>query len=250
MKANYIIFIFLVFILSCKKDASNTNTNSGVQTQQGPYPNAVYGILRYSKQYSTAVSSPILSNLGYRSMVFFTNSVITNNELPTGTIEATQVKLNGTIFKKESGTPFYYWDTSFAVSVTSALPHTWQIIGKGTLPSFIITNYGNHPTYTGWGLLQDSIDMTQNIVVPIQGVTGADEVEVYFSNYGDTSSIKVVPSSASSVTFTSNDFLGLAPTNYGYVVVNCYKNGFGFFNNRTYKLQIGCCTYKSALKIK
>mgnify|MGYP003394934802 CR=1 FL=1 len=92
--------------------------------------------------------------------------------------------------------------------------------------------------------------MNQNVIVQLQGVSGADEIEVYFSTYGDTSAIKVVPATSNSVTFTSADFSNLTATSSGFVGVNCYKNNLALFNNKTYKFQIGCCTYKTGIKIK
>ncbi|MHB8260211.1 MAG: hypothetical protein ACYDCN_12295 [Bacteroidia bacterium] len=88
------------------------------------------------------------------------------------------VSVGGKGLKYLSGSKSYQ-DTTNLLSI---IPTNWQVVGAGPIPSCTYTNNDSLPIYTGYTSLPDTIFKSQNLNLQINGISGADAIEVSFYN--------------------------------------------------------------------
>jgi len=128
-----------------------------------------------------------------------------------GFIHVDSVLLNGIVLQTDSSN-FY---TTYNVT---GLPNShWHVKGNNGIPSFDYTNTKSMPSsFGGYHSLPDSVKRTQNITIPISGISNATGSYIFIQdNYGH-SVYKDIPLSATSVTFTSAELLVLNVTTTGF----------------------------------
>ncbi|MGZ3863313.1 MAG: hypothetical protein ACXVPN_12905 [Bacteroidia bacterium] len=163
-----LLFSAIVFLISCKKkDTAITRT-----TPSTPVPYGEMTALRSVYVMSGTLTTP--GNTGYAD---FRTDKSTMTFVPIGGLSA-----NGIQFKLRASDNMY-WDSTNTLPL---FPTTWQVNGAGTIPSFTYTNNDSIPKYTGYALIPDTIDRTQSQVLHVDGVSGADAIEISFFNTNGT----------------------------------------------------------------
>jgi hypothetical protein len=169
----FLILILFSFIVSCKKKStvstSNPTNNSGTPVSKKGYLTAClnYNILAGGTLYGPQKSVTAV----FINDIFHSNGqYITAGNVYTGTHQL----VFGQLFPNE------YSDTTFLLQIS---PTVWKISGSGTtVPGFTYTNNDSVPKYSGTTLLPDTIYKSQNLVLKINGISGADQLSIFLSD--------------------------------------------------------------------
>lgn len=148
-------------------------------------------------------------------------------------LDAGNVSLNGVYLKKgvPLALPFNYVDTTYMAAASGS--RHWLVTGAGNVPVINYTCNDPYPTYTGYALLPDTIHLGQSNTISLQGIGGADEIEVVIFTSAFTD--KTIPGNSTSVTFSAADLSTLSPANNAFVSMISYKNSYQLFGGKTYK---------------
>jgi hypothetical protein len=201
------ILISSFLITSCKK----TDTPAPAKTTSSPTP---YGFLTASKSYSLNSGSLVFSgNYAYAEFRSDLSNISTDMQIGS-------VSVGGKYLKYNSVNKLYQ-DTTNTLSV---IPTTWQVAGSNPIPSFTYTNNDSLPVYTGYTSLPDTIYKNQNLALQINGITGADEIEVsFYSTSGPLNLIKVKSTGVvtnNTITYSSSELSPLSPGSSAITLLN------------------------------
>jgi hypothetical protein len=166
MKKLILGFLIASVIFSSCKKSSTTTGGVGAATSQA------YGELTVLRSYS--YNSGFLSaptNTGYAN--FRTNINNIASLIQISSVSANSVKL------KYQSVSTSYLDTTNTLPI---IPTTWKVAGASSIPSFTYTDNDSLPGYTGYVLLPDTIYRSQTSTLQINGISGADAIEVSFYN--------------------------------------------------------------------
>jgi hypothetical protein len=226
-----IFFCFIsacILFSSCKKSSKTTATTT---PNASPQP---YGELTASKVFTYNSSTGTLSapiNNGYADFRTDIQSI-------SSVIQVGGVWANGTKFKFQPASTTYA-DTT---NILTMNPTTWQVTGAGSIPSFTYTNNDNLPAYTGYISLPDTIYKNQNLSLQVNGVSGADEIEVSF--YNNTIPSANIYQSKSGGVLTNNTFsfsssslsvLPTGPSSPTTLIVSVFKNNPQVISNVNFR---------------
>lgn len=229
-----LFFSFIILISSCKKKDSPSPDTASSNTNTSGY----YGVLS-SFQFNVLQGGTLTSNQGISNAVFSSNVMINNGVVNNSYLDGGDVTLNNILFKKTTSTSFSYYSDSTHTILTP--PNSWQVSGSANVSAISFTNTNSYPTYTGYSSLADTIKLGQNNTISLSGISGADQIEVHFTDYPQlhTSTLKYVSGTTSSVTFSSSEMNTLTTTNTGFITVICMKDTFQTFGGKSYKFQTG-----------
>lgn len=230
-----IILFFMPLLLlafSCKKEQVTAPTSTTTTSN----PNDIYGVLEASKAltlffYSNDSlvgfgSNTKLATATFSSQVFVNNGFIYGTSVAAGT-----VSLNGTPLKQLTN-PIYYNDTTYSIPFPI---QTWSVTGDGSVPAINYTNNDSVPVFTGYASFPDTIYKSQGFTIPINNLSGCDDIRLYMSN----SSANILKNYSSSITSISISPSELANFSTGNIVfqLNFSKNNNQVFNNKTYRFK-------------
>ena len=211
------VLVFALVISSCKKNDSSTgalitppNTTAGSGNPSGTYN----GLL-------IALSAPSSGTIISTGIAEFYNTPITfilgNSAPATATVNS--VYMDTTRFSFNN--PDY-------IDMTGTLhfpPAIWKVNGLGVIPSFTYTNYDALPVFTGTSPLPSSISKAQNLIIPLSGISGADQVAVEIDDSLSNSTTVYTSANSTSVTILKDSLAKLAPSylNHGSITVTLVK---------------------------
>jgi len=168
MKKRSAIFILtIVIVIACKKSSNTTSTSSsssGSTNPSGPY----YGFLIGTRAFDFS-GGILYPNANTGTAYFFSTPSNISTMIPVGGVWVGNNKFKYDAVVKE------YYDTTYSLGLN---PTTWQITGASVIPTFTFTNNDSLATYTGYAALPDTIYKNQNLNLQINGVSGADLIEV------------------------------------------------------------------------
>ena len=169
------ILVFTLIISSCKK--SNTTTSggpsntSGTTTAANGNPSGTYNGFLFAVY---AVSGTLTAN---SVLAAFVNTPIAFNPstkmVATTTVNA--VYINGNLIPYDSTNHDY---STLTFSSFGFPPANWVVNGVGTIPSFTYSNANSMPVFTGVSSFPNTISKAQNLVIPITGASGYDQIQV------------------------------------------------------------------------
>jgi hypothetical protein len=238
--------ILALIIFSCKKK-ENTPETPAVSTTGSTSTSTVpayYGVL-YSYKMDMLFSGTLTPMNGYSGAYFSPNTFINNTTISEGFTgsapDAGTVTINSIITKKTFSSGSYYFGDSTNTLLNS--PHYWSVSGANGVPPISYTNTSARPAYTGYSALKDTIKLSQNNVLSLTGISGADEIDInLFGGSGLAS--KNLAGDATNVTFTTADLSSVGTSTNGSIMINVYKNTYQAFGGKNYKFKIGYTLYK------
>jgi hypothetical protein len=212
------IFVFALIISSCKKSdptpsgssstTGNTATNTG--NPSGTYNGFLYAA--YAVSGTTSINSCVAA--------FVNTPVAFNPSTPfvaTATINA--VYVNGTQL-------LYNTNNDYSYTTLSSLgfpPASWIVNGAGTIPSFTYSNTNSMPIFSGLSSFPNTISKAQNLVIPITGASGYDQIEITVQDSLNNSTTVYVASGTTSVTFLKSSLINLTNCNVASIQINLLK---------------------------
>lgn len=221
-----IIFLMIITIsfTFCKKNNVSNNNSGVIPNNNNP---GYYGIITIFNQQtlwngsiSPATSQPIAE-------VYFSNSPTTFiNQLTYTKVNSVSINNNPYQFFA-----YVYEDTSSARIIT--LPYTIVVSGFGSIPSFSYTNNTPLPGYLGYTSLPDTIFKSQNITIPIIGLTGSDLTTISIGSGATTVTQTLTPGSTS-VQFSSSILSSLSVGSDATIAINCVKNNVQTFGGKLF----------------
>ncbi len=181
-------------------------TTGGTTTGNGSPTGTFNGILLAL----SFTSGTVTVNTGFAE--FFNTAIAINLGTPlVATASVTSVFMNGTQFPYNSS-GMSYFDSTSALTFP---PATWNVTGAGIIPSFTYTNNDAIPTFTGTSSLPVTIDKTQNLVIPINGLSGCDQIRVSLNDTVGKSTFVLISGSATSATIVKDSLTKLTPCSSG-----------------------------------
>ncbi len=225
MKKN-IYFLFIISLLifsSCKK--SNSTSPSSTQSSTTPYC-FLTALRSFSYSMGTLTFNANNAYAEFRSDI---NNISTDMQIGS-------VSVGGKGLKFLSGSKTYS-DTTYSLNI---IPTTWQIVGAGPIPSYTYTNNDSLPGYTGYTILPDTIYKNQTLNVQINGISGANSVEVsFYNNIGPVNIFKMKSTGISSNNTFSFSVSDLAPLPVGssyptLMMVSVFKDNYQHVGNVTF----------------
>lgn len=235
--------VLALTIFSCKKKEKDPEPTT--PTTNTPVPNNYDGLL-YSQEISFVSSGTIMTTSGNSNAIFPTGGFYNSSTISDGFIGTAlnvgTVSLNTVSLKPDnqsSGT--FYTDTTYAVF---SAPLPWSVSGGNGIPAFTYTYTDVRPTYTGWNALQDTIKLSQNTVINLTGIIGADEILIYvMSGSGMTS--KVVSGTVTSANFSTSDLSSLSASTSASIWIQCSKYSFVGVAGKNFKFKTSYSIIKS-----
>ncbi|HEX7413882.1 MAG TPA: hypothetical protein VF411_07525 [Bacteroidia bacterium] len=214
MKYSYIIFLFVIGLVSCKKkETTTTNTNtpdtygynsSLTITEQNTLNNN--NALTFNSSFATAKFVKV--NLNFPRQVgisFNIDSVLFNN------------KLLHLYYNPNEPYLMAYTDT---IPLTPYPPFVWNIRGSSEYPSYKDTITDSIPKFTKYSSIPDSISQSGNTSL-VLGSTNADSIYIGISGSQGSGWGKTLPSTTSSITVSNANWLTLTTT--GKISFTCFK---------------------------
>jgi len=204
---------------ACKKDKV---TSGGVSSAQGPaaYTN-VYGALIAGKSVYYFGSS--FSDTSYSAAAIFYSAPQPSAASAT-TVSVTSVSLNSKALYLYNPAPgeYIYEDTATSPNLSSV---SWQIQGSGIIPSFSSAPAINYPSYSGYNLLPDTINIGQSTgtVIHLTGVTGADSLYIQVSSGSTNYSSPNLIAATTSYTIAQSKLANLPTPGSGQLSVSFEK---------------------------
>lgn len=241
-------FIILSIVISCKKKDNTVepvNNSTPPNSQSGNY-----GVFLSRKQ--AIITNTLISSFNNFSTAYVSSSPLIGNNPTVGSLlDMGSVDLNGIIFKKNSyGVTNMYGDST---SSTYNTPLNWIVSGSGAVTSFSYSNTNPYPIYTGYTSIADSFVISNNISIPLNNYSGADEIETYFvtsTNPVANTSIQNITSLPTALNFTSSDLNIIGINSNVTLVINFYKNNVQTINGKSYNFRTGYSLMKSNIKFK
>jgi hypothetical protein len=226
-------FVTITVVFSCKKKETaptpaTTNSASGY-----------YGVL--STIHFNVLQGGVLTNYQYQGLTnvsFSSQPMINNGVVNNSSVDAGNVSINSVLLKKMNATSLlYYNDTTNTLHTT---PNLWIVSGSSSIPAFTFTNTNSYPTYSGYSSLKDTIKLGQSNSINLFGINGANQIEVYLSDYPQShiSTLKYVSGTNTSITFSPSEMNALTATTSGFLTVICYKDTIQSFGGKDYKFQM------------
>ncbi|MGZ3863312.1 MAG: hypothetical protein ACXVPN_12900 [Bacteroidia bacterium] len=216
-----LVFFGILLITSCKK---KDTAPAKVQTSN-PTP---YAFLTAQKSYMISSGSLVLYN-NYATAEFRSDLNNISTDMQIGGCAV------GGKFLKYLLSSKTYGDTTNSLSL---VPTTWQIAGSGSIPSYTFTNNDSMPVYTGYATLPDTIYKNQNLAIQVNGVSGANSIDVLFFN--SSLSTPVFKSkitgilSNNIVNFTTSDLAPLPVGSSTLLYVTLYNDNYQTQSNVTF----------------
>ncbi|MGZ3866504.1 MAG: hypothetical protein ACXVNR_08945, partial [Bacteroidia bacterium] len=175
-----IVLLFLSCILvfsSCKKKDNSTGSASGSSSGNGSVFTNIYGTLMSEQNITYYKSIPLLDTT-YGAMSWFFN--MPQNNWIFGSINTTTYGGNVSLDSKQLKYYGSYPGLVFYIDTTSMLNllynNSWQVTGGGGIPAFSYSSTVNWGVYTGYASLPDTIHRTQDNVIVLNNISGADSV--------------------------------------------------------------------------
>jgi hypothetical protein len=236
----YKIIIFLAAILasfiSCKKN-NGTTTGSSINNTNTTNSGPITGYLIATRQCEINTLTNSLFTAGNTGVAYFFSSPNNiSSYVSVGSVWVGQTKFSYQNYI------ITYSDTTQMLSIN---PTTWRVVGANAIPSFTYTNNDSLPTYTGFASLPDTIYKLQNLSLQINGVSGANLVEVILNDGTSVSSGHLITQYTASVS-TNNTiiipassmagFTPFASTHYpGSIELNFQKFNDQVISGKTYR---------------
>lgn len=236
----FLPLLFLLMIVSCKKkekDPEPTPTSTNTNNYDG---------LLYSQEMSSVYSGTIMFTSGNSSAIFptggfFNSSTISDAFMGTA-LNVGTVSLNSISLKPDNqSSGVIYTDTT---STVFSAPLSWSVSGGNGIPAFTYTYTGVRPTYTGWTSLQDTIKLSQNTVINLTGISGADQILIYVMS-GSGMASKVISGTATSVSFSTSELSSLSASTSSYIMIQCSKYSIVGLGGKNFKFSTSYSIFKS-----
>jgi hypothetical protein len=223
-----VLYVLILSTISCKKKVEVPPSTTNNPT---PNPNSYYALLRVSQ--NTYVSSSFAFN-GSGATAVFSSSAMIGAGTVGGQLEAGQVMLNSTILKKDGMPNPFYYDTT-GTSYTP--PVTWSVNGSSGVPSFSQSVTGTYPVFTGTAAVQSSITLSQGASIALNGIMGADEIDVLL--FGSNLPVsKTLPGNSTSVNFTASELSSVGTSTAGMIIITVSKNTLAPVGGKNFKFQL------------
>ncbi|HET6227894.1 MAG TPA: hypothetical protein VFF27_16535 [Bacteroidia bacterium] len=127
-------------------------------------------------------------------------------------VQIDSVSLNGTNLKYDT------LNHQYSSEIIDTSKCVWAMKGKNGVPDFNYINTVGMPVYTGYDLLPDSIDISQDLVIPCIGMTNADNFAISILSFTGTqvtsSFVNIGPSS---FTFKSSQLSNFQKGDYAFL---------------------------------
>lgn len=229
-----LVFISLVFLLSCTKDDPNlpsTNQN----TVPTPSFGDGYGVLAavQTTTYVTVAGVTIPTELNTAAAAFPESAGSTKY------VDAGEVTLNGKPLTKYDNNTYLY-DNLLSPITFGTL--NWIVTGKGNVPAVNATLSKSMPMFSGFGSLPVTLTKSKGTTINLAGqITGADSVYVLVVDMAGATIVKREAGNTQSVTFSTTDLKSMAtgqgmieivPWNYSTQTFSSKK--FYFVNEAAY----------------
>ncbi|MFI5141115.1 MAG: hypothetical protein ACHQII_02055, partial [Bacteroidia bacterium] len=244
MKKNAGILLSLVSILvlgfSCTKNSNSVSgggsTNNNNQTTN---TSSYYGILSVFAQQNVTNGTLTPIPLAPYGQAFF--SSVATNTLNTSTYtKVNNVSLNGTFYK------FYSYQYQDSTGNIASAPYMWVVSGLGAIPSFTYTNNNAFPALAGYSLLPDTIDRSQQTIIPMNGLSNSDTTRVIITDCLMHAVKLSLASNATSVSFPAFTLSALSASNNpnntsgfsGYITIRCTKNNVQTFGGKYFNFPL------------
>jgi len=172
------LLILFALLNSCKKNSSGTTTGSsstGNTIYTPPAYSNLYGCFACDK-YFTQGTSTSTTNFGCQLAFYSVPKTVIFDTL--NTMKINYVKFNGIPMVQDSagvGGPYYYQDSTPTLYPSNA---QWEIGGINPIPSFTLSSFA-FPSFSGFASLPDTIHKSQNLVLNLPGIAGADYLRFY-----------------------------------------------------------------------
>lgn len=185
-----------LLILSCKKDKKTDPTPASNSTNS----------IAFSGMFITGRTATFNNGVLYPNLEECIVEFFTSPDMSTG-VEVDSVSLNGVRLKYNYD---MYYDSTFSIPFS---PSNWVVGGANGIPSFTFTNNDPIPSFTGYAAWPDTIFRNQTVVIPLNGVSGADDIQVTLNS--DTTSInQTMTPGTNGVTFSASSTGSLNPNSY------------------------------------
>ncbi len=234
IRTSLVVLCFTFLLCNCKKKDKHVEEEPPIPEPTAVVPSKYFG--QFSCTKSVFVRGHALTNTSFLAWAFFSSSPLDSlgRALPNTYVHAGKVILNNTFLKKDSltisnVTTITYQDTT---GIPPALPLTWHFSEKIDSPEFSFTANDNYPTFAGYAQLTDTtLKESEPFIVPLDGVSGADEITVSIiagtSAFTSTVITKKVSSGSTKVTFTPGELSKLdSYQGDGFVQINLYKSSY------------------------
>ncbi|MGZ3863311.1 MAG: hypothetical protein ACXVPN_12895 [Bacteroidia bacterium] len=229
MKKISSLLLCLVLLLgACKKKDNSTTSGGGPTSSNGSGFTNISGTLM-SEQNITYYKSVSFLDTTYSAMSWFFN--IPQNNWIFGSINTTTyggtVNLNSTRLKYYGSIPglVFYIDTTSALNLI--YNNSWQVSGANGIPAFSYAATTGWGIYNGYSSLPDTIHRTQDNIIILNNISGADSVCVNINDGSGTSghsytTAKVGPTTTS-ITIPMAKVTGLNNTANGTLTISLFK---------------------------
>lgn len=210
--------------VACKKSSSTNTTNNTNQNTNG----IPYGVLNATRSFNIISPSSLGLPINTGTAYFLTN---TSNL--TSMINVGNVAVNGIKFSWQSASKMYI-DSTYMLTIN---PTSWQVIGLGSIASFTYTNNDSLPKYSGYALLPDTIYKSQTQNLQINGVSGADIIQIRVMDAtGHLAIYSVNPvSTNNTVTISASSLSAFTSGGSGSMAIDVQKNNNQPFSSKTFR---------------
>lgn len=248
MEKLIVYFLLVLSFFSCKKEKESNNIDTSNEidcSQSEPEPSVIYGVLE-AERFSVLKKGVLTQEVGYDLLVAFSPTPYndeTEHGYPVNTVDGGNVSCNGDSLRKSTGiNPIYInYDTS-----TPNPPFNWVVQGSVDVPGFTYKNCKVSPSYSGYNLLPDTINMNQDLVIRLEGVSDVDAI---YAEIGGYSTPKILLSSTNTFTVSSSNLLQNPPNQWQqYVRLIFHKRSYITKNNKSYKISSNYQFTKDSVK--
>ncbi len=167
-----------------------------------------------------------------------------SSPLPTASVNS--VEMNG-IQLKFIAANLYYTDTT---STYPTPPVYWNITGAGSIPSFSYTDNTPFPTFSGLSSLSTTVNKSQNLIIPLNGVSGADQIRIQFGDSLYNSTSVTVAGTAVSVTILKDSLTKMLPCASGHYYLDFIKYNPQVLGSKNFMFTTLKSFYKDSVKIQ
>jgi hypothetical protein len=214
------VLVFTPIISSCKKSDSPTSggpatTSSTTITGNGNPSGTFNGILYYGYEVNGSMSLYVGAADFFNSPVSFNPST---QAVATATVNS--VSLNSNQLPYNSSNNNY---SSFTTTSLGFPPAAWVVNGAGIIPSFTYTNTNAMPTFTGLSSFPSSVSRSQNLVIPIIGASGCDQIQVQVNDSTNKTTSIYVAGGSTSVTILKDSLTKLNNCMSGSISISLIK---------------------------
>ncbi len=240
-KLSFVLAALLVLVIfSCKKKEKDPAPT--------PTPTNAYDGLLFAQSISLVSSGTIISTSGNSNAIFptggfYNSSTITDGFMGTA-LNVGTVSLNSVSLKPDNtASGIIYIDTT---GIVFNNPLSWSVSGGNGIPAFTYTYTETKPTYSGWNTIQDTIKLTQNTVINLTGISGADDILIYVMS-GTGMASKVVSGTATNVSFSISELSSLSASTSASIWIQCSKYSIVSLAGKNFKFKTSCSIMKSVV---